>query len=631
MRAACISSLVSRGSGKSSLYTTLRYITDRSTDAKERPDPEYSTYISELEQIRWLDPLDLEVAVDEEENLLAAVLVRIFAAIDDAIDEPGNYSPLSASKDCRDAMAQLEELANDIGIAWEGNLKARAGALDPDSYSQETIRAQRTRLKTNRRLRLALNALFRGKGCYGLSGKVLFVLPIDDFYLKPKASLELLRLLRMISVPRLFFLIMGDIKTVEALFFEKALADWTAVAGSQVFGTLLDRSTQEVLPRAREMRARYLRKLIPESQRAIINWTEWDEALRFKPLGSELKGNSRSSAKPLQELLLSFSIRWKADQEKEKCNLLNYLVSPLLDRDDPCKTLDQDNKERNTLKGFREAYSGLQILDASPRELLDLWMLLQKQNNEKTDSNEETRLRALVDYAVPVMEEQDFLREEDQEVLRFVFPSGTRDDLQLDTEKFRVKQKPTPWLPPENDKNVRVRDHLDWRFSIRNSEPQECKCQNGRQENALRETGPARIEPLRPRQAAWIILLHDLVWNWRSSSIMENLVGKLRTEIGKSPGGKDFGTKRPGWAWYMVKENGKDQNGEKQNDWVHFPLPAVCTFRQLDRFLAIWTRVPSANGRNTSAPPGNSRQPSKSGRWLPGSPRKVRRTTTGST
>ena len=159
------------GSGKSSLYTTLRYITDRSTDAKERPDPEYSTYISELEQIRWLDPLDLEVAVDEEENLLAAVLVRIFAAIDDAIDEPGNYSPLSASKDCRDAMAQLEELANDIGIAWEGNLKARAGALDPDSYSQETIRAQRTRLKTNRRLRLALNALFRGKGCYGLSGK----------------------------------------------------------------------------------------------------------------------------------------------------------------------------------------------------------------------------------------------------------------------------------------------------------------------------------------------------------------------------------------------------------------------------------------------------------------------------
>ena len=90
-----------------------------------------------------------------------------------------------------------------------------------------------------------------------------FVLPIDDFYLKPAASLELLRLLRMISVPRLFFLIMGDIKTMEALFFEKALGDWTRVAGPQVFASLEKRREQEVLPHVREMKARYLRKLLP--------------------------------------------------------------------------------------------------------------------------------------------------------------------------------------------------------------------------------------------------------------------------------------------------------------------------------------------------------------------------------
>ena len=66
-----------------------------------------------------------------------------------------------ASKKCRDALQDLEELANDIGIAWDGNLKARAGSLDPDSYSQEVMRGQRTRLRTNERLRTPLETLFR--------------------------------------------------------------------------------------------------------------------------------------------------------------------------------------------------------------------------------------------------------------------------------------------------------------------------------------------------------------------------------------------------------------------------------------------------------------------------------------
>ena len=178
------------GSGKSSLYATLRYITDRATVGT---DSQYQVmhkgyceieHISSLEgAIRWLEPLDLEVAADEDENLLAAVLVRIFEAID--------RSSLTASKACRDAMDRLDELANDIGIAWDGNLRDRAASLDPDSYSQETLRTQQARLSTNRRLRFALEALLKNN-CYGFCKEALFVLPIDDFYLKPKASLELL-------------------------------------------------------------------------------------------------------------------------------------------------------------------------------------------------------------------------------------------------------------------------------------------------------------------------------------------------------------------------------------------------------------------------------------------------------
>ena len=33
-----------------------------------------------------------------------------------------------------------------------------------------------------------------------------------------------------------------------------------------------------------------------------------------------------------------------------------------------------------------------------------------------------------------------------------------------------------------------------------------------------------------------------------------------------------------GWAWYIDKKK-----------WVHFPLPRFSIFRQLDRFLVIWS------------------------------------------
>ena len=560
------------GSGKTSLYVTLRAIVGTDSRYKDirteyrRGLPDIS--FSDLEgKTRWLDPLDLEVAVDEGENLLAAVLVRISEAID--------HSSLSASKARRDAMEQLGELENDIGIAWDGNLKARAGFLDPDSYSQETIRTQRARLRTNNRLRSALDTLSKG-----FSGQELFVLPIDDFYLKPTASLDLLRLLRMISVPRLFFLMMGDIKTVEALFFEKALADWTAVAGPQVFSTLQERTRQEVLPRAREMKARYLRKLIPAGQRATIHWTEWDEALKFKPPATKDSDSDRR----LDHLLSDVRTCWKGgpDNEEDR-NLLNYLVSPPAPK----------NENPNTVKSvFRETYSGLQILDATPREILDLWISLTRFSQKKAAGKQAPAyLQMVVECALLAIEEQDFLTEDDQEILRFAFPTSIRDDLQVRTNRLRLTQKFSPWRS-DSTKDVLVRPHLDWNLGILRRKPQMTKCNSGAKCHGPQETqgqdgqdGANEKWHLPPRLAAWIILLHDLAWQWCHNSLLENLVQRLRSKIGDSviwiESTKDLDTVPSGWAWY--KQEGRDH-------WVHFPLPEVDTFRQLDRFLAIWNR-----------------------------------------
>ena len=358
---------------------------------------------------------------------------------------------------------------------------------------------------------------------------------------------------------------------------------------------------------------------------------------------------------PLQlgNLLSNVGIHWQDAPEGHGHNLLNYLISPPLKKGDLCKTAerssslpDRKDGKRNTVNRFREAYSGLQILDATPRELLDLWLHLRKQvetcqepAESSGDRKDNKSLRWLIKYASPVMEEQDFLTEEDQEILRFTFPTSDRDDLQLGTDRLRVIQKFSPWRrSPDDEKTIFVRGHLDWRLGILDSESQECECQGGRKEerylpgkNALVHghvgwkyctcnCGSQRCKcqnrwdkkDLPPRQRAWLILLHDLAWSWRRNSVQENLVQRLLREIRDSSNQiesiKDLGTKHPGWAWYRGEKDGKSQDKEKQDKekqghWVHFPLPDADTFRQLDRFLAIWSKGPSSNDGEDVEPP----------------------------
>ena len=562
------------GSGKSSLYLTLRAILNK----KERLSTLCEEYQAKIPDLRgldgatiWLEQIDLEVAGDTGENLLAAVLVRIFAVLDDS-------SGLQ-SKVCQAAMDQLNDLANDIGIAWDGNLLARAPSLDPQSYSQEVMSAQRARLGTNKRLFEALTTLLKNK-CYACHGETLFILPIDDFYLKPAASLELLRLLRMISVPNLFFLIMGDIKTMEALFFEKALADWTEVAGPEVFASLETGKKDEILSRVREMKARYLRKLLPVGQRATIEWTSWDEALRYKPTVTDSSGDVST----LSRLLSAVPLKSLDQKSTIPNNLLNYLVAPnYSDDNDPTDDNGPDYKSeekakyaRNRIKTYREAYSALQILDATPREVADLWMCLSELKERKQDHDEKIPpyLWTVVDSALIAIEEQDFLTEQQQDSVRYAFPTSHKDDLLIETRKFLLASKSSPRLDIACD-DVFIRKHLDWKLGISNTA-------SNKSNQGFNEHGSSP-KHLPPRTAAWIVLLHDLAWDWQQSSLTRNLIHQLLTKI-KTPDvsialeENQPSMEHAGWAWYIDKQK-----------WVHFPLPCVSIFRQLDRFLVIWS------------------------------------------
>lgn len=604
------------GSGKSTLYLTLKEMLGES-GTKYSEGCEES--LGDLRKaVRWLDTLDLEVAGDEGENLLAAVLVRLI----EVLLKPDSGSDTVLSNSCEEAIKSLEELTTDIGIAWEGNLRARAGELDPDTYSVEVMRTQRARLGVNERLRKALDELAKNR-CYDCDSTTLFVLPVDDFYLKPDASLQLLRLLRMISIPRLFFLVMGDVKTVEALFTEKSLADWTAVAGARTF-TAVPRRLNEAQARARELRAHYLRKLLPPGQRAEIEAMDWDEALKFKP---EHLGGKEPVVSTLGRLLKrdldSRHERHKTKRDDRKIKLLEFLVSPyeeestedrysIISEKAPPTKKDgktvQEEEKRQKLSRFRkprEAYTALQILDAPSREIMDLWFALHERSKGADDDSGDVApglISVVENFVRFVIEEQNFLNEDEQEILQSVLPTRhySARDIQFNMDRLSLDLDCSGWTKHSNEdqsnRGLWVRKHRAWKITVNPGMGNDAIGNSVAKSESIEGDAEPYAKLLPPRPTAWIVLLHDLAFTWKPESITGNLIERLCQELnGQSYApAADFhstlgppGQKQqlnplvdlPLWAVWFNKSGHK-----------HFRIPNFKTFRELDRFLYVWSK-----------------------------------------
>lgn len=650
------------GSGKSTLYLTLREMLSSQADNKYsknyKGEHEDRTALEALRAkgaVRWLETLDLEVAGDEGENLLAAVLVRL---IED-LTKTNSVSNTVLSSHCEEAIKDLEELTTDIGIAWAGNLQARAGELDPDTYSEEVMRTQRARLRVNERLKDALNKLAENE-CYGCRKETLFVLPVDDFYLKPDASLQLLRLLRMISIPRLFFLVMGDIKTIEALFVEKSLADWTAVAGDRIFAARTDR-LDDALSRARELRARYLRKLLPPGQRAEIEAMDWDEALDFNPEQLDAKdtleklledrpldhpwgeadedtspeptGNDRAISKDDLGSLLTFllcppfSQEEKNKKEEEKKNKENGITR--------AESSPEEVAQQKKTRKAREAYTALQILDATSREIMDLWFAFYELNNqvkskELSKDDAPLLLSSVLDFVKLEIEEQSFLNEKQHWALLSVLPTRhyTAQEIYLDMNHLSLEPEQNTWEEKKDENQgasdqakprLWIRKHRSWKLGVNTDEDESNESEG-------------LFAKLPPRQAAWMVLLHDLAWKWNPERVTGNLIKKVCGTLNKSPlseskarslskrddntevtklkfpqlvkllamwrnndlsvedrelnSSNDINSSKDFRGWAVWQE--KTEKPEK-SDFHHFPMPDFKTFREMDQFLHVWS------------------------------------------
>jgi hypothetical protein len=354
------------GSGKTTTYLSLREALKSLNPCSEANKLKLTHFFrlkQEEKRLVWLEPLDLESA-PEVGNFLAAVLIRIEAEINKEFRTEKRRRGI-LENDESDALQEYERLQNDVVLAWEGNIPQRAEHLDPEVYALEVVNAAKASTKVKLRLQRALEELFAEEG---REQQRLFVLPIDDFYLHPSSSLKLLRLLRMISVPQLFSLIMGDLHTLEELVYQGTLGKLLDLAGEQALGKDDNNRQWGALSSvATVLSADSLRKLIPMGQRFHLAVMHQLGALEFLP--PRLDPPELRDADSYQDW---YSLKDLLDLLPVKVPLARPIVAePQIQSLLKFLRLRPATQEKEGDKYY--TYSGLTILDLPPREVVDFW------------------------------------------------------------------------------------------------------------------------------------------------------------------------------------------------------------------------------------------------------------------
>ncbi len=273
-----------RGTGKTSLLLTVqREIRPRNPEPQSsNTSPNETLGSLRQSQVIWLEPLDMD-PLPRPTNVLAAILARIDRAVSSASVDERPQSGWTSFGESEDALVALHRLKCNVSLAWDGNLEQRAGQLDPDTYAQEVMRAEDARLTVNPQLRVVLDKL--AKTVYHRTQRqpVLFILPVDDCDVNPARCVELLRLLRMITVPRLLVITLGSINAIERMF-ELATAGSFAQLGYNSLARGMYTRTHTV-PFTRQVALDALRKIVPPSHRIHIRHLSITEAMDFKPDG----------------------------------------------------------------------------------------------------------------------------------------------------------------------------------------------------------------------------------------------------------------------------------------------------------------------------------------------------------
>lgn len=227
----------------------------------------------------WLPPLDME-PLPEGVNALAALLVRLENAFDGRGERPRSHRGwlTDTGEDDEALVMALDSLRRDVVHAWDGGMRIRSPGQNMHDWADEVVRAERARLDLNERFTDLLDRLAWHRYRRGKPGP-LFVQVVDDFDLNPHLCVELLRVVRMVTTPRLFFILAGDLDVASNVMHLKLAGD-----GARLLNAAVSHSPFEgrLIGTVKATAANNLRKLVPPSHRIELRPLSVSEALALE-------------------------------------------------------------------------------------------------------------------------------------------------------------------------------------------------------------------------------------------------------------------------------------------------------------------------------------------------------------
>lgn len=157
-----------------------------------------------------LEPLRLP-SIPREVSILTALLARVETTLRSHVESQG----AAGLPNTKRVVDELRELQQDVALAGNESLRRRLDQLSADSDALERLHRERSQLNLRQRLSGTLRQVARDG--FGRLDPAMFVLVIDDTDATPGPIPDLLEQLRMVEVPELAVVIVGDIGILEAV------------------------------------------------------------------------------------------------------------------------------------------------------------------------------------------------------------------------------------------------------------------------------------------------------------------------------------------------------------------------------------------------------------------------------
>ena len=247
-----------------------------------------------------------------------------------------------------------------------------------DTFAIESRRTERERLGLNRRFVDVLAGLSATFGGTGNVAAPLFVLPVDDLDLNPKAALRLMELLRAVSSPHLIVIIAADHELLSTILRLRYRSELSRIAAP----TTLD-DVERI--KADDLAANALRKHLPPAHRAILGLVSPSTALTFT-LPGKTDRSLRSLLPPIvlvpDTVTLALDPRFRGNPDPADS------ISKIMPGD---ALLPVDDK---LVDGALAGYSWPEVLRQPFRSLVDLYLdVLARPTRD--DHHEEPSLKSL--------------------------------------------------------------------------------------------------------------------------------------------------------------------------------------------------------------------------------------------